>query len=98
MDFPEDVQVNVEKMKAGSLINLFVHQDDVGKVIGKQGRVAKAIRTVVYASCTSQQEKEFFEKLVAEKGRVLHPLYRHKYLFLCFIFILIIRISWEKSL
>jgi predicted RNA-binding protein YlqC (UPF0109 family) len=33
----------------------------MGKVIGKQGRVAKAIRTVVYAAGTSQQKKIFLE-------------------------------------
>jgi uncharacterized protein len=40
---------------------LSVNKSDMGKVIGKQGRVAKAIRTVVYAAGTSQQKKIFLE-------------------------------------
>ena len=41
---------------------LTVHQEDVGKVIGKQGRVAKAIRTVVNAAA-SQQGKKVYVKI-----------------------------------
>jgi len=40
---------------------LTVNKTDMGKVIGKQGRVAKAIRTVVYAAGSSQQKKIFLE-------------------------------------
>ncbi len=42
-------------------LSTFVHKEDMGKVIGKQGRVAKAIRTVVYAAGSSQHKKIFLE-------------------------------------
>lgn len=61
VDFPEDVQVNVSEESSRITYKLNVNKSDMGKVIGKQGRVAKAIRTVVYAAGTSQQKKIFLE-------------------------------------
>lgn len=50
VDFPDDVRVSEEQN--GKSINyvLSVNPDDMGKVIGKRGRIAQAIRTVVYAA------------------------------------------------
>ncbi len=39
------------------VINVKVDKDDIGKVIGKDGRIAKAIRTIVKASANKQQAK-----------------------------------------
>ncbi|MEW9050673.1 MAG: KH domain-containing protein [Neobacillus sp.] len=61
VDFPEDVQVDVKEEEQRITYLLTVNKTDMGKVIGKQGRVAKAIRTVVYAAGTSQQKKIFLE-------------------------------------
>jgi len=61
VDFPEDVQVNVQEEDNRITYKLAVNKTDMGKVIGKQGRVAKAIRTVVYAAGSSQQKKIFLE-------------------------------------
>ena len=61
VDFPEDVVVNVNEEDQRITFNLTVNKTDMGKVIGKQGRVAKAIRTVVYAAGSSQQKKIFLE-------------------------------------
>ncbi|MGM0902025.1 KH domain-containing protein [Mesobacillus maritimus] len=61
VDFPEDVLVNVEEEDNRITYKLSVNKTDMGKVIGKQGRVAKAIRTVVYAAGSSQQKKIFLE-------------------------------------
>lgn len=61
VDFPEDVQVNVNEEDQKITYQLTVNKTDMGKVIGKQGRVAKAIRTVVYAAGSSQQKKIFLE-------------------------------------
>ncbi|MDE3838493.1 hypothetical protein C0966_03705 [Bacillus methanolicus] len=61
VDFPEDVQVNVHEEDHRVTYQLSVNKNDMGKVIGKQGRVAKAIRTVVYAAGSSQQKKIFLE-------------------------------------
>jgi uncharacterized protein len=61
VDFPEDVQVDVMEDDNRITYQLTVNKTDMGKVIGKQGRVAKAIRTVVYAAGSSQQKKVFLE-------------------------------------
>jgi uncharacterized protein len=61
VDFPEDVRVSVSEEENKITYLLSVHKSDMGKVIGKQGRVAKAIRTVVYAAGSSQQKKIFLE-------------------------------------
>ncbi|KAF0822944.1 KH domain-containing protein [Cytobacillus firmus] len=61
VDFPEDVQVNVHEEDQRVTYRLSVNKNDMGKVIGKQGRVAKAIRTVVYAAGSSEQKKIFLE-------------------------------------
>lgn len=61
VDFPEDVRVEVLEGDSSITYQLTVNKTDMGKVIGKQGRVAKAIRTVVYAAGSSQQKKIFLE-------------------------------------
>ena len=55
VEHPEDVKVNrVENTPEDITIELRVHQEDMGKVIGKQGRIAKSIRTVVKAAATKE--------------------------------------------
>lgn len=61
VDFPEEVDVQVVEEERRVIYKLSVNQSDMGKVIGKQGRVAKAIRTVVYAAGASQQKKIYLE-------------------------------------
>ncbi|GHH96534.1 KH domain-containing protein [Neobacillus kokaensis] len=61
VDFPEDVRVSTAEEDTRITYHLSVNKADMGKVIGKQGRVAKAIRTVVYAAGSSQQKKIFLE-------------------------------------
>ncbi|KIY21658.1 MULTISPECIES: KH domain-containing protein [Mesobacillus] len=61
VDFPEDVHVKEQEEDQRVTYKLSVNKSDMGKVIGKQGRVAKAIRTVVYAAGSSQQKKIFLE-------------------------------------
>jgi uncharacterized protein len=61
VDFPDDVRVEVNEEDQRITYHLTVNKTDMGKVIGKQGRVAKAIRTVVYAAGSSQQKKIFLE-------------------------------------
>lgn len=50
VDHPEAIQVEEKEETTKIVYHLTVHQDDVGQVIGKNGRIAKAIRTVVYAA------------------------------------------------
>lgn len=57
VDYPEDVKVTQDTTNGVTIYRLTVHPEDVGKVIGKQGRIAKAIRTVVYAAGHQKNEK-----------------------------------------
>ncbi|HWO77930.1 MAG TPA: KH domain-containing protein [Bacillus sp. (in: firmicutes)] len=57
VEFPEDVRVDVVEEKNSVTYKLSVNKNDIGKVIGKQGRVAKAIRTVVYAAAAAKQDE-----------------------------------------
>ena len=47
VDHPDDVTVNEEQRGEDVVLTLSVHPDDMGMVIGRQGRIAKEIRTVV---------------------------------------------------
>lgn len=49
VDNPDDVEVNDKQMRRGSILEVRVHPDDLGKVIGRGGRTASAFRTVVGA-------------------------------------------------
>jgi predicted RNA-binding protein YlqC (UPF0109 family) len=65
VDHPEDVQIQVKEDARGLVYELSVHPDDVGKVIGKQGRIAKALRTVV-SSAAVKERKRVIVDLVSE--------------------------------
>ena len=49
VDNPDDVQVRERNLRRGRVLEVRVHPDDLGKVIGRGGRTAKALRTVVSA-------------------------------------------------
>ena len=49
VDSPDDVKVAVKNNRRGESLEVRVHQDDLGRVIGRQGRTARALRTVVAA-------------------------------------------------
>ena len=49
VDHPEDVQVDMLSGRRGKTLEVRVHPDDLGKVIGRGGRTAKALRTVIGA-------------------------------------------------
>ncbi len=55
--YPEKVDVTSETTEEGVVYHLIVSEEDMGRVIGKQGRIAKAIRTVMRAAGTRQNEK-----------------------------------------
>ena len=54
---PDDVQVNEKVNGEQLLVEVRVHESDIGKVIGKGGRTAKAIRSVVYAASMKEQKR-----------------------------------------
>ncbi len=64
VDHPSSVSIETEEGPNGMTYKLSVHPEDMGKVIGKQGRVAKSIRTVVYATAGSSQQKKIFLEIV----------------------------------
>lgn len=62
VDLPESVQVRkASEDDEVVTIELTVAQEDMGKVIGKQGRIAKAIRTVVRAASAKEKKKYMVE-------------------------------------
>lgn len=63
VDKPEAVEVREVDGPESVVIELHVDPDDMGKVIGKQGRIAKSIRTVVKAA-TLKNEKPVFVEIV----------------------------------
>lgn len=50
VDHPDEVRVTVVEGPQSAVLELRVHTEDLGKVIGRQGRTAKAIRTLLGAS------------------------------------------------
>lgn len=63
VDNPEAVQVNEIAGEQSVILELKVAPEDMGKVIGKQGRIAKAIRTVVKAAATKENKRVVVEIL-----------------------------------
>jgi predicted RNA-binding protein YlqC (UPF0109 family) len=57
VDHPESVEVSEKQDGDQLLLELRVAEDDMGKVIGRQGRIAKALRTVVKAAATRENKK-----------------------------------------
>ena len=57
VDNPDEVRVNEVQGEQDLILELRVAPEDMGKVIGKQGRIAKAIRTVVKAAAMEDNKK-----------------------------------------
>ncbi|MBO2534544.1 MULTISPECIES: KH domain-containing protein [Rummeliibacillus] len=60
VDHPDDVKIITDENDHCIVYKLSVHPSDIGKVIGKQGRVAKAIRTIVYSAAGSHHKKKTY--------------------------------------
>jgi predicted RNA-binding protein YlqC (UPF0109 family) len=63
VDHPEDVRVNVVEDTNATIYELSVHSTDIGKVIGKQGRIAKALRTVVTSAAVKVKKRVSVESV-----------------------------------
>ena len=61
MDRPEEVAVHVVEGEEVTVLELRVHPTDVGKVIGKQGRTARAMRTILSAASTKVKKRAVLE-------------------------------------
>ena len=57
VDYPGQVTVTETETDKSIVVELRVAQSDMGKVIGKQGRIAKAIRSVVKAAASKSEKK-----------------------------------------
>ncbi|MCG8479481.1 MAG: KH domain-containing protein [Spirochaetales bacterium] len=63
VDEPDQVEVNMIEGEKSTILELKVAADDIGKVIGKHGRIAKAIRTVLAATSTRTGKRVVLEIL-----------------------------------
>ncbi|WP_174613267.1 KH domain-containing protein [Virgibacillus ihumii] len=61
VDHPEDIVVTEKEEETKVVYHLTVNENDVGKVIGKNGRIAKAIRTVVYAAKSDVNKRIYLD-------------------------------------
>lgn len=57
VDAPDEVQVTEKETDKGLVLELKVASADMGKVIGKQGRIARAIRSVVKAAASRENKQ-----------------------------------------
>lgn len=61
VDHPEQVRVVEVQGERTSVIELAVAKEDLGKIIGKQGRTARAIRTILTAASTKLRKRSVLE-------------------------------------
>lgn len=61
VDYPDQVEVQQVEGERSIVLELRVAPEDMGKVIGKQGRIAKAIRTVVNAAAIKEDKRVMVE-------------------------------------
>jgi hypothetical protein len=61
VDNPEQVEVNEVEGEQTSVLELKVAKEDLGKVIGKQGRTARAMRTILSAASTKIRKRSVLE-------------------------------------
>jgi predicted RNA-binding protein YlqC (UPF0109 family) len=64
VDHPEEVSISEIEGERGSILEISVNPDDIGKIIGRQGRIIRALRTVARAA--AQQEGENVSVEVAD--------------------------------
>ncbi len=57
VDHPEEVSVSQKEVDSKIVLELRVAPEDMGKVIGRQGRIAKSIRTIIKATAPIDQKK-----------------------------------------
>jgi predicted RNA-binding protein YlqC (UPF0109 family) len=61
VDAPDAVRVDQVDRDDATILQLWVAPDDVGKVIGRQGRIARALRTIVRASAARDERRVMLE-------------------------------------
>jgi hypothetical protein len=73
VDNPEAVEVTEVEGAQTSVIELRVAKEDLGKVIGKQGRTARAMRTILSAASTKLRKRSVLEIIEPEPVREPEP-------------------------
>jgi len=63
VDHPEQVEIHEVEGEKSTILELRVTKEDIGKVIGKHGRIARAIRTIINASATKSGKRVVLEIL-----------------------------------
>ncbi len=61
VDFPEQVKINEVEGEKTTVLELRVAKEDLGKVIGKQGKTARAMRTILNANATKLKKRAVLE-------------------------------------
>lgn len=61
VDMPDEVKINEVEGEQTTVIELSVDKSDLGKVIGKQGRTARALRTILNAASTKLKKRSILE-------------------------------------
>jgi predicted RNA-binding protein YlqC (UPF0109 family) len=68
VDKPEAVEVNETQGESVTIIEIRTAPEDAGKVIGREGRIANSIRTIVKAASAKQQKKVSVEILTEDRN------------------------------
>jgi len=66
VDLPDHVDVNEIEGEKTTILELRVAEDDLGKIIGRHGRTAKAMRTVINAAATKERKRAVLEILESD--------------------------------
>ena len=61
VDYPEDVEVTELTGKQTTVVELRVAKSDLGKIIGRQGKTAHALRTILHAASSKMQKRSVLE-------------------------------------
>ena len=61
VDHPESLTISIIEKPYETVYRLSVHEEDMGKIIGKQGRVAKSLRTIVQCAAMQKKDKVYLE-------------------------------------
>lgn len=63
VDKPEEVRIDEIQNERTSILELRVDEEDLGKVIGKKGRIAKSLRTLI-TSCDNPEKRQYYLEII----------------------------------
>ncbi len=68
LEHPEEIQINEIAGHQTTILELKVHPEDLGKIIGRQGRTAKALRTIINAAAMKKDKRVLLEIIETGSG------------------------------